>query len=80
MCPGHEPALECPKQQYAGKLEHGELGHKLYAAFTKKKLKKIRSEQDLNLRGNIPIYFEPSALTTRPSQQMEVNGYCKYIF
>ena len=53
MCPGHEPALECPKQ-YAGKLEHGELGHKLYAACIKKKnLKKIRSEQDLNLRGDI---------------------------
>ena len=37
MCPGHEPALECPKQ-YAGKLEHGELGHKLYAACTTKKI------------------------------------------
>ena len=41
MCPGHEPALECPKQ-YAGKLERGELGHKLYAACTKKKKEKLK--------------------------------------
>ena len=30
--------------------------------------KKIRCEQDLNLRGNIPTDFKSVALTTRPSQ------------
>lgn len=28
----------------------------------------VRCEQDLNLRGNNPLGFEPNALTTRPSQ------------
>ena len=33
-----------------------------------KKQKRIRCEQDSNLRGNIPLDFKSNALTTRPSQ------------
>ena len=50
-------------------------------------LKYYRCEQDLNLRGKIPLDFKSNALTTRPSQHMYNNSFtqkdildAKYIF
>ena len=41
----------------------------------RKKIKFIsRCEQDLNLRGKIPLDFKSNGLTTRPSQQQTARG------